>query len=166
MLEDPRDRPGPLRQAYIRAAHVEEAAALSELAVRSKAHWGYDAAFIDACREDLTITGDDIGRGSVFVLDADECPIGFYTLHGSGDEAILGDLFVEPDLIGRGHGRLLWAHARETARRMGYTAMIVHSDPHAGGFYLAMGAARLGGVPSTVSPGRVLPLMRVALGSS
>ena len=29
---------------------AEEAPRLSDLALRSKGHWGYDAAFLDACR--------------------------------------------------------------------------------------------------------------------
>ncbi|MEU4236164.1 hypothetical protein [Actinoplanes sp. NPDC026619] len=44
----------------IRPARPGEAAALSELARRSKAHWGYDEGFLDACRADLTLSPDDI----------------------------------------------------------------------------------------------------------
>lgn len=59
-------------------ARREDAAALSDLALRSKAHWSYDAAFLEACRDDLTISGDDIGRGLVFVLEEGGHVIGFY----------------------------------------------------------------------------------------
>ena len=41
--------------ATVRAARPAEAEAISALALRSKAHWGYDPAFLEACREDLTI---------------------------------------------------------------------------------------------------------------
>ena len=37
----------------IRPARPEEAGAISALALRSKGHWGYDPAFLEACREDL-----------------------------------------------------------------------------------------------------------------
>jgi hypothetical protein len=39
----------------IRPARPDEAGAISALALRSKGHWGYDAAFLAACRENLTI---------------------------------------------------------------------------------------------------------------
>lgn len=147
----------------MRPAQVEEVAALSALALRSKAHWGYDAAFIDACRDDLMMSGDDIERGLVFVLEDDEHMIGFYALCDAGDEAMLTHLFVEPDRIGRGYGRLLWGHGVESARRLGYAVVTLHSDPQAEDFYRAMGAVRVGVVPSTVFPDRLLPLMRFDL---
>jgi len=153
----------PPSEGSIRHAYPEEAATLSELALRSKARWGYDAAFLEACREDLAITADDIASASVFVLEEAERVIGFYALRGAGAEALLTDLFVDPEHIGRGHGHRLWEHAAETARRSGFAALTLHSDPHAEGFYRAMGAVRVGVVPSTVFAERLLPLMRFSL---
>lgn len=40
----------------IRRARPDEAGALSELALQSKAHWGYDPRFLEACREDPTLS--------------------------------------------------------------------------------------------------------------
>ena len=44
-----------------------------------------------------------------------------------------------------------------------YRAMTVQSDPHAEGFYRAMGMERVGEVPSGSIPGRVLPKLRITL---
>ena len=55
----------------IRRARGREAAALSALAMRSKAHWGYDAAFMAACRAELTLTPEGIAARPVFVCEAD-----------------------------------------------------------------------------------------------
>ena len=90
--------------------------------------------------------------------------MGFYRLRARGDEATLADLFVEPGAIGRGYGRQLWEHAVATARRLGARRLVLQSEPHAEGFYRAMGAERIGEAPSTVFPGRSLPLMRLTLG--
>jgi hypothetical protein len=46
---------------------------------------------------------------------------------------------------------------------MGYAQMTWESDPHAEGFYLRMGALRVGEVESTVKPGRFLPKMKYLL---
>ena len=40
----------------IRRARPEEAGALSDLAIRSKGHWGYDVAFLASCRAELVPT--------------------------------------------------------------------------------------------------------------
>ncbi len=151
------------RPATIRRARPEEASALSALALRSKAHWGYDAAFLAACRADLTLSVHDVATSLVYVLDDEQGVAGFYRLRGRGDDAELADLFVAPEAIGRGHGRRLWQHAVATARRHGYRRLVLQSDPHAEGFYRAMGAERVGESPSTVFPGRRLPLMRYRL---
>lgn len=147
----------------IRPARAEEAAALSALALRAKAHWGYDEAFLAAYRDALTVTPGDIAAHTVRVATLGGRPCGFYQLRGAGETATLTDLWVEPEAIGRGHGRALWRHAVATARERGFRELLVQSDPHAEGFYRAMGAERIGSQPSTVIPGRALPLLRLAL---
>ncbi len=54
----PNDREQPA--GTIRPARADEARELGEPAFRSKAHWGYGAAFMEACREDLAVTEDDV----------------------------------------------------------------------------------------------------------
>jgi hypothetical protein len=61
--------------------------------------------------------------------------------------------------MGRGIGRRLWEHAVGTARDAGFTALRVEADPHAEGFYLTMGARRIGEAPSGSVPDRALPLL-------
>jgi GNAT superfamily N-acetyltransferase len=148
----------------IRRARPAEAGVLSALALRAKAHWGYDADFLAACRDDLTLTGDDIVTSAVYVIDGASAPVGFYRLllHDDG-VAELDALFVEPEAMGQGVGRRLWRHAVATAEMLGCREMVLQSDPQAEGFYLAMGAQRAGESESTVMPGRMLPLMRIRL---
>jgi GNAT superfamily N-acetyltransferase len=90
--------------------------------------------------------------------------IGFYQLRGMTTWQVeLTDLFVDPTAIGQGWGKILWKHAVETASSRGYSEMTWQSDPHAEGFYLHMGAQRVGLVGSSVKPGRLLPKMRYQL---
>jgi GNAT superfamily N-acetyltransferase len=147
----------------IRPARAEEADALSALAMRAKAYWGYDEAFMAACRDDLAVTAEAITTSTIRVATDDEQPRGFYELDVAGETATLDDLWVEPGTIGKGYGRALWQHAVATARARGCRELCVQSDPHAEGFYLAMGAERIGTKTSTIFPDRELPLLRLAL---
>ena len=147
----------------IRAARPEEAALLSALALRSKAHWGYDAAFLAACVEELTLDPAKVAEHRTVVAERDAQVLGFATLEGGAPTAELGMLFVEPDWIGRGVGRLLFDHVRGSALDLGCTALSIGADPYAEPFYLAMGAARIGTTASASVPGRLLPLLEVAL---
>ncbi len=148
-----------LADAVARRARPDEATLLSSLAYRSKAHWGYDAAFLEACRPELTLTPDFIAQSAVRVLVADGRALGFYSLVRWNLDVELGHFFVEPTRIGSGVGRRLWRDAVERATALGYERLLIQSDPNAEGFYLRLGAERIGEVPSRVQAGRMLPLL-------
>jgi GNAT superfamily N-acetyltransferase len=137
----------------LRPALPEEARLLSRLALRSKAYWGYNDSFMAACTHELAIRPEDVASRHVTVAVVDGAVAGHYTIDG----ADLGQLFVDPVHIGRGVGRALWTHAVGVARELGIDTLHVDSDPFAEGFYLAMGATRVGSVPSGSIPGRELP---------
>jgi GNAT superfamily N-acetyltransferase len=147
----------------IRPAEPNEAEALTELTMRSKAHWGYDEEFMRSVRAELTVSRDTIAEQEVFVLEERGVVAGFYALVGSMPHTELSMLFVDPSFHRRGYGRLLFEHAAREARALGATEMTIDSDPFAEPFYLALGAERIGDVPSGSIPGRMLPQLRYRL---
>jgi GNAT superfamily N-acetyltransferase len=149
--------------ALVREATEDDAATLTGLCVRSKAHWGYDAEFMADALDDLTVSPEYVRRNRVRVAEVGGEPAAFYSLKRSGGEIELDSLFVEPRFMGRGLGKFLLLRAADEARRSGYARMLVVSDPFAEGFYLACGARRIGEVPSRVRPGRALPLLEFQL---
>jgi len=156
----------PLPSLTMRPATGEDAATLTALALRSKAHWGYSEEFLAACHEELTLTSAQIAAPRFFchVCLSDERPIAFYSLEIISTKiAELDALFVEPDYIGKGIGKMLVHHAREQAGRLGIVKMIVQGDPHAEHFYTAIGAVPCGTRESGSIPGRQLPLFKIKL---
>lgn len=147
----------------IRQAQSSEAELLTELALRSKGHWGYDAEFLNDCRADIAVSPAYIASSTVFLAEEDGRVVGFYSLSAEGGDVELMHLFVEPSCIGRGFGKLLFTHSCETARRLGYVRLIIGSDPYALRFYEAMGAVRVGEVASPIRKGRFLPLLHYSL---
>lgn len=147
----------------IRPARATEAGILTELALRSKAHWGYDAQFLEACRDELTVAANEVTRRRALVADQDGHIVGFTTLQGEPPTGVLGMMFVDPQAIGQGIGRLLFEHTITAGRDLGFTELTIDADPNAEPFYRAMGAVRTGSVPSGSIAGRVLPQMVVAI---
>jgi GNAT superfamily N-acetyltransferase len=147
----------------VRHALQEEAQRLSDLALRSKSHWGYDADFLEACRAELTLSPHYIAASPVYVLEEGKRLIGFYGLHEEGGELELLYLFVEPSAMNRGYGKRLWEHAVEVAAQLGFQKISIESDPYAEAFYQAMGAERAGEVTSSIKPDRKLPLLKFQL---
>jgi GNAT superfamily N-acetyltransferase len=147
----------------LRPARPDEAQALSDLALRSKAHWGYDQAFLDRCRDELTFDAGEIVARRIVAAEVAGRLIGFYSLDGEVPDGELGNLWVEPDSIGTGFGRQLWQHAIDSAGTVGFTSLLIDADPNAEGFYLAMGARRIGETRSGSIPGRTLPTLQYDL---
>ena len=146
-------------EPVIRPARAGEAATLTALALRSKAHWGYDAAFMERVRPILTFSEDDLVASPVYVLDAGGTAVGIYRLTGTPPSGELEDLWLDPSAIGQGSGRRMFHHALATARTLGFDELTIEAEPNAEGFYAAMGATRVG---ERRSPsGRTLSLLRV-----
>ena len=153
--------------ADVRKAEAPEAERLSDLAMRSKALWGYTAEFMESCREELTVTADKIldERFDYRVAVLDDDVAGYYALESlSEKEFELEALFVEPSQIGKGLGRLLVEHAVDNVAGKGGDTLLIQGDPNATDFYSAIGAKHVGYRESDSIPGRVLPLYKIAIG--
>lgn len=146
--------------AEFRRARVEDLSALSELCFRSKAHWGYDDAFMEACRDQLTLRTSDLENGEVWMLEG---PLATFQLVRDGDIAALETFFVDPSVIGQGLGRRCYMFGLYRARNLKCTKLAILSDPNAAPFYHAMGAKCIGSEPSGSLPGRFLPAFEVDL---
>jgi GNAT superfamily N-acetyltransferase len=152
-----------MQTLQLRAGRRDKARLLSELALRSKGYWGYDQAFLDACRAELTLTAEEVKTRRVTVAERDGQVVDFSAVAGEPPEGTLAYLFVDSDHIGTGLGRVLWEHAIVAARTLGFARLTLEADPEAEPFYLAMGAHRIGSVPSGSIPGRVHPLLEVPI---
>lgn len=148
----------------LRPARQSEAPALSALCFRSKAHWGYDTAFMERSRQALTLSKAKI-RDNPVVVAVDDAGVllGVYALEIDGDSIDLDLLFVDPPWIGRGVGKALFLDAVAQARMLGGRQMTVLADPHAALFYQAMGCRFAGLRPSDAIPERALPFYRLPL---
>lgn len=148
----------------LRAGRGDEAPALSALAFRSKGWWGYSPSFLEACRDELTL--DQATAEHTRVAEVDGRLAGFYLLTPLKGAAAPGRgglsmLFVDPEFIGSGVGRVLAEDARRVAGAQGWTHLLVASDPQAVDFYVRMGAEQIGEQLSETIPGRSLPLLEL-----
>lgn len=144
----------------IRQADESEVAILSDIAFRSKAYWGYDDDFMEACRDVLTVRPEDCGSGLV-LISAETLILGFYHITGNTLEGELDKLFIDPDYLHMGYGTELFNDAMYNARTLGYLSLRFTSDPNAAGFYEILGARSIGASASPTIPGRYLPVYMI-----
>ena len=150
-------------QLFIRVPDVTELPALSELCMRSKAVWGYDADFMEACRGELSFHPGDLTTSRIAVATRGDDVLGVAQIRSSGNEADLAKLFVEPAALRGGVGQVLFAWAIDAAREMGASSMTIEADPDAAPFYRRLGARDAGLVPSGSIAGRMLPKLVLEL---
>ena len=152
----------------IRRARSEDADALSDLAHRAKAHWGYPAAWMREWDAQLTIIPGYLDLHDVFVAEKDGTIVGMCALEDRHDRWHLEHVWVEPSEHGHGVGRALVLHALDEARRRHEGNVELLADPYASGFYERLGARRAGDVPAPM-PGardRTLPKYEFVLRST
>lgn len=145
-------------------AQPADASSLTAIAHAAKRHWGYPEEWIMRWTETLTVTADYIERHAVFMAREEGTVVGFHALVWKSDGAQLDHLWVRPTAMGKGAGRMLFAHAESLARQKGARRLWVESDPHAEGFYRHMGMTVYGQQPAPMDDQpRFLPLLEKQL---
>ena len=144
----------------IREACPQDATRLTQIALAAKRHWGYPDRWMEIWREELTLRPDFIAANETYAAVVDGQSVGFYALTRKNDTLHLLHLWVLPDWMGRGIGRLLFFHAVERAKALGFRQFEIESDPNAEGFYQRMGARRVGvSIHMVEQQRRELPVM-------
>jgi GNAT superfamily N-acetyltransferase len=147
----------------IRAPTIDELSSLSDLCFRSKAVWGYDEEFMEACRGELSFEPRDLALTPIAVAEHNGKPIGVAQVRVVDGEADLLKLFVEPGALRSGIGKALLVWAADVAKKLGATQLTIDADPDAAPFYRRMGAYDVGEAPSGSVPGRMLPKLAMNL---
>lgn len=148
-------------QDQVRQADPNESERLTELAIASKAYWGYDADFMARAAAVLQVSPEYIRRHDVWILEKHGDIAGFYALIDDGDVAVLDHLWLAPNAIGKGSGRLLFEHAVTRARELKARRLEWEAEPNAAGFYRRMGARPVR--ETTSSLGRTLEVYALDL---
>ncbi|MEP0519987.1 MAG: GNAT family N-acetyltransferase [Hyphomicrobiales bacterium] len=144
----------------IRPPRNSECEELSKLCLKSKAYWGYDEDFVEACREELTITETTMRNSEIAVAEEDGKLLGVVQLDIASGPTVLEKIFVAPEAIGKGVGKRLFKWAVAKAKENGVLSFTIDGDPNAVPFYEHMGAVKIGSSPSGSIPGRMLPQFR------
>jgi GNAT superfamily N-acetyltransferase len=153
---------GEPKTITLRPAHLGEHHLLTDLCRRSKAHWGYDGAFMQAIWNEVVVTEEDVGEGRTTVAEREGVPVGVTVIRMWADDSGTAEfdlLFVDPQAIGSGVGRRLWVAFATDAKKRGAKRLYIEADPNAVPFYEHMGAVLTGELTRPVPPNRQLPIL-------
>lgn len=144
----------------IQKATIKDSNLLTNIALTSKAHWGYSNELLESWRNDLTVTSKMIEDVFVYKFLQNDKIAGFYILNQPIENKIeLEMLFVLPEFIGKGIGKKLLLHAFEKANKLHANKLTLLADPNAVDFYESQGFVIIDKKESSI-PNRFLPIMQ------
>ena len=136
---------------------------LTDLTFRSKAYWGYNAEQMEEWRDELTVSKEFIADHHVYKLEEGRSMLGFYGYFYESSSTIkLEFLFVDPDYIGKGYGKLLFNDFLQRIEGSQASRIILDADPNAAKFYSKIGFVTIGKLPTSIKD-RYLPIMELKL---
>jgi GNAT superfamily N-acetyltransferase len=147
----------------IEKASVEENEILTEITKKSKAYWGYSEEQILKWKDNLTISEAYIETNSVYKLVDEDKIVGYYSFIIKEEKiAILDNLFVLPEYIGKGFGKYLMNDFLYRMRNGKFKKITLDSEPNAEDFYLKFGFKKIGEFETSIK-NRFMPIMEMSL---
>lgn len=145
----------------IRPARIEEAELLTRISLQAKNSWGYPNTWLEAWSEEITITHEMINEWITFVVEVDgQVVAGWSRSPCESETTSPGVLFVSPEQMGKGYGRLLGEAVIKEAKLRGLKRLTIEADPNAVSFYEKIGGKVIGEQASLLIPNRILPIIR------
>jgi N-acetylglutamate synthase-like GNAT family acetyltransferase len=138
-------------------AEAKDASILTHIAIKSEAYWGYDFEFMKKFKSVYKITEDFIQNNPTYGIIDENVIIGFYGILINERETSLEYLFIEPQYIGKGYGKMLWNHMINECKALNIKEFTLVTSQQAKEFYIKLGAKICGEVDSLVSEGRRVP---------
>lgn len=131
--------------------------ALNQIAWTAKQHWNYPSQWMESWRDELQLNQEDFSSHCVFKLSINEEVKGFCAVKESVDSYEVAHLWVLPEHMGRGYGKLLLHLTLHYALKEPKPIKVI-ADPNAAPFYQRQGFNVIDQFES-YPKGRFLPVM-------
>jgi N-acetylglutamate synthase-like GNAT family acetyltransferase len=148
----------------IRSAKIDEYEILTNIAIESESFWDYGSDHIEKFKSVYKVTEEFISNNSTFVIVKDGDILGFYGFIIENNVPSLEYLYIAPQYINKGYGKLLWNHMVENCNKNGVKGFSIVTSSQTKEFYTKMGAVQVGEIESLVKNGKKIPLLTYTLG--
>ncbi|MCU7616157.1 GNAT family N-acetyltransferase [Chryseobacterium sp. PBS4-4] len=144
-------------------ANSDDDKILTEITKRSKAYWGYSDEQMDEWSDLLTITSEYIQNNEVYKLIVNQSVVAYYCYFEIENNSVrLDNLFVSPENIGKGYGKLLMNDFILKIKQSQRSRIILDADPNAQKFYESFGFVKSGQIETSIKD-RFLPIMELKI---
>ncbi|MET0944498.1 MAG: GNAT family N-acetyltransferase [Flavobacterium sp.] len=138
---------------------------LTDITKKSKAYWGYSEEQIENWSEFLTVTPVYIDTNGVYKLTIEKKLAGYYSFLYEDEKTVkLDNLFILPEYIGIGLGKILMRHFLLEMNKTSVNKIILNSEPNAELFYAKLGFVKTGQIETSIKD-RFMPIMELNIKS-
>lgn len=142
-------------------ANIPDHEVLTEITKKSKAYWGYSDEQMNEWSDSLTIKESYIKSSEIYKLLINNLAIAYYSYFNINEDTVkLDNLFVLPDQIGKGYGKLLMNDFILKIEQNKTKRIILDADPNAQKFYESFGFIKIGQIETSIKD-RFLPIMEL-----
>lgn len=147
-------------------AEIHDHEILTAITKKSKGYWGFAENILREWEYLLTITPDYIEKNQVYKLVQNGQVIGYYGYFSIDENTIkLDNLFILPEFIGKGYGRVLINDCIKNIHQSGMSRITLDAEPNAEIFYKKFGFETIGQLASSIND-RFLPIMELQIGNT
>lgn len=133
---------------------------LTEISFISKKYWNYSDEWMEIWKDDLTLTENFIINNHIYHLENEKNEIlGFYAFVKHDNYIELDSLFVLPENIGKGIGKLLMEDFLYRIKEFKFDFIKLEAEPFAEDFYKKFGFETVELLKSSKIENRYLPVM-------
>jgi len=144
-------------------ANTHDYRVLTDITKKSKAYWGYSDEQMKKWSDLLTITEEYIQNNEVYKLIINQSIVAYYSYFEIEKNSVrLDNLFVSPENIGKGYGKLLMNDFILKIKKSEAQRIILDADPNARKFYESFGFVKIGEIGTSIKD-RFLPIMELKL---
>jgi len=144
-------------------ANTHDYRVLTDITKKSKAYWGYSDEQMRKWSDLLTITEEYIQNNEVYKLIINQSIVAYYSYFEIEKDSVrLDNLFVSPENIGKGYGKLLMNDFILKIKKSEAKRIILDADPNAQKFYENFGFVKIGEIETSIKD-RFLPIMELKL---
>jgi len=144
-------------------ANTHDYRVLTDITKKSKAYWGYSDEQMRKWSDLLTITEEYIQNNEVYKLIINQSIVAYYSYFEIEKNSVrLDNLFVSPENIGKGYGKLLMNDFILKIKKSEAQRILLDADPNAQKFYESFGFVKIGEIETSIKD-RFLPIMELKL---
>jgi len=113
---------------------------LSDLAIRSKRHWGYSKEAMELWNENLTLTEDYLNSHTVIKAMLEEDPVGFFSLEEIKPTTRIAHFWIDTPYLRKGYGSFLFRYMMKFLYDRNVEKATLVIDPNSQKFFEKKGA--------------------------